>query len=398
MLSAPTNWAIHLNEKVIPITEDIIDMIRKDPLHVWGWYNAKISQAWADIAPQVPVNVSLDHLCLTDLVWLQEISPFWNFQSDLPRIDGVHCPLRIRCQPSPERRFVQFLEEVYSATLPKFEERKVLLAEPIQLEWKGNLARIKLVQPAKCIPQFKMVICCSEILGEGVLAYRFSMRALLNVLWEMWPEKAWNLMEVEGSLFPTSNPPFMSSNEIGLNVLTWNCRGVLNPCFRRALLDLLVINNSAILILTETRLGGVRAAELAKSFPFDGFLCTNTIGFVGGIWILWKIDIVDLELLCSTEQEIHVSAKVSGSNSLWLLSAIYASPRRSERRVLWNNLVVIAGLHNLPWVMLGDFNDIASSGDKWGGNRPSASRISEYTDCMNSCNMIDLGFYGPKFT
>ena len=214
----------------------------------------------------------------------------------------------------------------------------------------------------------------------------------------MWPEKAWQLMAVEGNLFPTSNPPFMSSNEIGLNVLTWNCRGVLNPCFRRALLDLLVINNPAILILTETRLGGVRAAELAKSFPFDGFLCTNTIGFAGGIWILWKTDIVDLELLCSTEQEIHVSAKVSGSNSLWLLSAIYASPRRSERRVLWNNLVVIASLHNLPWVMLGDFNDIASSGDKWGGNRPSASRISEYTDCMNSCNMIDLGFSGPKFT
>uniref|UniRef100_A0A2N9I4P7 RNase H type-1 domain-containing protein n=1 Tax=Fagus sylvatica TaxID=28930 RepID=A0A2N9I4P7_FAGSY len=46
----------------------------------------------------------------------------------------------------------------------------------------------------------------------------------------------------------------------------------------------------------------VQAEELAKSFPFDGFQCTNTIGFAG--------------------------VKVRGSNSLWLLSAIYASPRR----------------------------------------------------------------------
>ncbi len=108
----------------------------------------------------------------------------------------------------------------------------------------------------------------------------------------------------------------MSSNEIGVNILTWNCRGVLNPCFRKALLDTLHINNPEILILTETRLGRDRAADLARSFPFDGFLCTNTIGFAGGIWILWKTATVEVDHLCSTEQELHVSVKVRGSNSL----------------------------------------------------------------------------------
>jgi hypothetical protein len=181
-------------------------------------------------------------------------------------------------------------------------------------------------------------------------------------------------------------------------MLTWNCRGVLNPCFRRALHDLLQINNPSILVLTETRLGGDRAAELAKSFSFDGFLCSQTIGFAGGIWILWKTDMVEIKHLCSTEQEIHTSVKVFGSNSTWLLSAIYASPRRSERRMLWQNLSTVAGLHVLPWVMVGDFNDITSSEEKWGGNRPNASRITEYCDCMNSCNMIDMGFSRPKFT
>ena len=78
---------------------------------------------------------------------------------------------------------------------------------------------------------------------------------------------------------------------------------------------------------------------------------------------------MEVEHLCSTEQEIHVSVQVKGSYSLWLLSAIYASPRRSERRILWENLKIIAGLHNLPWVMLGDFNDILSCDEKWGGKQ-----------------------------
>ena len=105
-----------------------------------------------------------------------------------------------------------------------------------------------------------------------------------------------------------------------------------------------------------------------------------------------------MDHLCSTKQKIHVSVKVKGSNSLWLLSAIYASSRRSERRILWENLKIIAGLNNLPWVMLEDFNDILSCEEKWGGNRPLNCRIREFRDCLNVCNMIDLGFSGTKFT
>ena len=96
----------------------------------------------------------------------------------------------------------------------------------------------------------------------------------------MWPEKAWNSLEAEGMLFPPNNPPFMSSSEIGVNILTWNCRGVLNPCFLKALLDTLQIKNPEILILTETRLGGDRAAELARSFLFDALIPLVLLGYL----------------------------------------------------------------------------------------------------------------------
>ena len=52
---------------------------------MWGWYDTKIAQAWIEIALAVQAE---DSPLLIDMVWLQEISPFWNFLTDIPRIDG----------------------------------------------------------------------------------------------------------------------------------------------------------------------------------------------------------------------------------------------------------------------------------------------------------------------
>ena len=90
--------------------------------------------------------------------------------------------------------------------------------------------------------------------------------------------------------------------------------------------------------------------------------------------------------------------KVHSSNLTWLISAIYASPRLVERRILWNNLKTVAQLHNLPWLMLGDFNEVLCGEDKFGGNQVNLNRTLEFKECLDECNMLDLGFAGPKYT
>ena len=90
--------------------------------------------------------------------------------------------------------------------------------------------------------------------------------------------------------------------------------------------------------------------------------------------------------------------KVPNSNSNWLFSAIYASPGSAERHILWNNLSKIADLHDLPWVISGDFNEPLTWEDKFGGRPMSVSRSLLFKDCLDKCNMIDIGFTGVRFT
>ncbi|GLU06570.1 hypothetical protein SLE2022_235940 [Rubroshorea leprosula] len=51
-----------------------------------------------------------------------------------------------------------------------------------------------------------------------------------------------------------------------------------------------------------------------------------------------------------------------------------------------------------PWMIIGDFNDMVDQSEKFGGNEISQTRVRAYLDCMNNCNMVDLGFIGNRFT
>ena len=66
--------------------------------------------------------------------------------------------------------------------------------------------------------------------------------------------------------------------------------------------ELARIHNPAILVIMETRLGGARAKEITNRLPFDGAIHTETVGFTGGLWLLWNYDLVEVVHLANTEQ------------------------------------------------------------------------------------------------
>ena len=99
-----------------------------------------------------------------------------------------------------------------------------------------------------------------------------------------------------------------------MNVIIWNCRGALKPSFKIRVGELVRSHNPAILVVMETRVRGDRAREITDSLPFDGAFHTETIGYAGGLWVLWNADMVDMALLSSTEQEIHAEVKVHFTN------------------------------------------------------------------------------------
>ena len=162
--------------------------------------------------------------------------------------------------------------------------------------------------------------------------------------------------------------------------------------------ELIRIHNPAILVIMETRLSGAHAKEIADRLPFDGAIHAETVGFTRGLWLLWNSDLVEVVHLENTEQEIHMEVKVLATNLFWIFFAVYASPRSVERCILWENLIKVADLHNKPWVIAGDFNEPLLGEDKFGGRPVNISISLLFKDCLDKCNMVDLGSSRPRYT
>ena len=89
---------------------------------------------------------------------------------------------------------------------------------------------------------------------------------------------------------------------VRMKILMWNCRGALNSEFKRKVCELVANHRPSIMVIMETRVGGERAKKIIEGLPFDGFITTDTIGYAGGLWILWNKEGAEISLLANTEQ------------------------------------------------------------------------------------------------
>ena len=273
--------------------------------------------------------------------------------------------------------------------------KKILQDKPVECFMKGNVHKMKMIQFVKA--KIGGTILTKTSIGTMGIAHHS-----ITLFRESWVKKTevigeWILRDTEDSLslVPLDSPinPCLTMNN-----LIWNCRGAMKPQFRKTVMDLVEWHTPLLMVITETRISGARAVEMIESLPFDGLVVADIIGFAGGIWLLWRTNLVHVEVLAAIEQEIHAIIRVRSQSLSWIISAIYASPRFAERCLLWENLKLIASLQDLPWALMGDFNEVLSEEEKARGNPICQRRVRAILNYMNECQILDLGFCGPKFT
>lgn len=118
------------------------------------------------------------------------------------------------------------------------------------------------------------------------------------------------------------------------------------------------------------------------------------MGRSGGLALLWKNDsLVEIQ----NYNRRHINAIVRNAenapcrNFTWF----YGNLEAGKRHESWSLLRHIFSLVPIPWVCMGDFNEITMASEKFGTIR---WQMDNFNSTLEDCHLLDLGFIGPKFT
>ncbi|KAG5554870.1 hypothetical protein RHGRI_012438 [Rhododendron griersonianum] len=123
----------------------------------------------------------------------------------------------------------------------------------------------------------------------------------------------------------------------------------------------------------------------------------DPVGFSGGL-ALWWDDSISVSIIHSSS--FHIFAEVSspqGGNK-WFLSCVYIHPDAGTRAQAWSQLRSCSRTISSPWLCIGDFNEVSSSKEKFGGLPVSSSRLEAFNGLISDCSLLDLEFKGLNYT
>ncbi|KAI9111227.1 hypothetical protein K1719_017838 [Acacia pycnantha] len=172
--------------------------------------------------------------------------------------------------------------------------------------------------------------------------------------------------------------------------------GAASKGFAAVLRDLKHRHRLDMVVILEPRVSGIAADRVIKSWGFKHSVRKEAEGFSGGIWILWSLEDLVVDIVLLEEQFIHCNLALDGM--MMAFTAVYASPNEAKRHRIWDILYNTSIETNGPWLLAGDFNEIKTPFEQRGGGRVNETRCRTFKDWIQDCNLIDIDAHGPFFT
>lgn len=102
-------------------------------------------------------------------------------------------------------------------------------------------------------------------------------------------------------------------------------------------------------------------------------------------------------MLSYSTNHIDVIIETKGWNK-YRLTGLYGEPDRTKRKDTWELIRKLHSQMSIPWVIIGDMNNITRQEEKHGGHPYPNWLIQGFQQCINDCGLIDLGMEGYPYT
>ena len=181
-----------------------------------------------------------------------------------------------------------------------------------------------------------------------------------------------------------------------MSCISWNCRGLGNAATVKELRDLARKFAPTVFCVLETQIHKARVESLKGTLGFDNSFAVSSSGRSGGLGIFWN-NKTRVEILPYSQYHIDAIVTEYGKEP-WRLTCVYGEAQTTERHKTWDMLKFIKASSHLPWVCIGDFNEVLHRDEHCGVQERSHAQIAGFREMVDVCGPYDLGFEGRKWT
>jgi hypothetical protein len=119
------------------------------------------------------------------------------------------------------------------------------------------------------------------------------------------------------------------------------------------------------LFLIETISSKMHMERLRVRFGFQGLFVVEPVGRSGGLALFWRVA-EELEIQNYSRRHINAIVKTADNDVPWKFTGFYGHPNPFKRGESWSLLSLLKSFAPLPWLCVGDFNEITHQDEKRG--------------------------------
>ncbi|KAK1650518.1 hypothetical protein QYE76_068323 [Lolium multiflorum] len=148
--------------------------------------------------------------------------------------------------------------------------------------------------------------------------------------------------------------------------------------------------------VANNQMDGKRLEWLRWKLGLTNMVAKDSDGQSGGLVLFWR-NYVNLK--AGLKSRYHIDSEITeGDGFKWRFTGIYGESKAEKKEETWKLLRTIRHHYDIPWLCVGDFNEILFSWEKVGGAARPQSCMDNFKEALEVCELHDFGFVGDAFT
>ena len=151
-----------------------------------------------------------------------------------------------------------------------------------------------------------------------------------------------------------------------------------------------------IVFLMETKVEKFVLDRNGRRIHFANLFFFPRVNSGGGLVLFWKFD---MDASVQTSFEHHIDVVINqGADDAWQFTGFYGDPDTASRENSWDLLRSLSHRFNLPWMCMGNFNEILFANEKLGWLDRPERQMQGFRDALGYCALKDMGYTRFPYT